>query len=820
MTKRQLTACGASMIAVVACAAPARPPTSVPAGVAADATARVTGFSAAPHVLTLETTVGAMTLTAVNDHVVRVRAGSAKDLAADFSWAVVNGANAPTATFTVTDEGASLLAATADVRVRVEKNPLRLVFLDAAGQVLNEDAHERPLTLGPNGFRVAKVMPVDEHYYGLGDKAGPLDHRDLAFSNWNTDAYAWQESTDPLYKTIPFFLALRHGRAYGLFVDDTWRSWFDFGKTSRDAYAFGAEGGTLDYYFIAGPHPKSVVERYADLTGKAPLPPLWSLGFQQCRYSYYPEARVYEVAKTFREKKIPADVLYLDIDYQKDNRPFTVDRERFPHFEKMLADLGHDGFKVITITDLHLANAPGQGYKPYDEGAAGNHFVHAPDGSIYSGKVWPGASVFPDFTWAPARAWWGTLYKTFVDVGVAGFWNDMNEPSVFQAERTMPLDVVHRVDSGGTATHRQVHNVFGMQNSRATYEGLLALQGDQRPVVLTRATYAGGQRYAASWTGDNSSTWNHFRIAIPMLLNLGLSGYALIGDDIGGFRGSPPPDLLTRWLAVGAFNPIFRDHTEKGTLDQEPWVHGAEHEAIRRRFIEARYRLMPYVYGLAEEASRTGVPLMRPFWLEHPNADDFYTNDHAFLFGAELLVQPKLDETLDPLEITVPPGVWYDYWTGARVAGGQKKKTTPALGDLSVLVRGGAIIPHAPLVQSTSETPKGPLDLRVYPGPDCHGSLYLDDGATFAYKTGELLRLAFSCTESPGALTVDLAPAEGTFAPWFSSVALAVHGAPGKPKAVTVAGKPARDFAWDATKKIVTVSAPYAAGGQRVTLSY
>ena len=248
-------------------------------------------------------------------------------------------------------------------------------------------------------------MPDDEHYYGLGDKAGPLDRRDMAFTNWNTDAYAWQESTDPLYKSIPFFVGLRKGRAYGLFLDNTWRSWFDFGKTSRDAYAFGSDGGELDYYFIDGPEPKAVIERYADLTGKAPLPPLWTLGFQQCRYSYFPEARVYEVAKTFRDKKIPADVIYLDIDYQKDNRPFTVDRERFPHFEKMIADLGQQGFKVIAITDLHLAKAPG--YKPYDEGGGGNHFVHNADGSVYAGKVWPGDSVFPDFTWAPARAWWG-----------------------------------------------------------------------------------------------------------------------------------------------------------------------------------------------------------------------------------------------------------------------------------------------------------------------------------------------------------------------------------------------------------------------------
>jgi alpha-glucosidase len=778
----------------------------------------VTGVAATPHAVTLRTTFGALAITAVNDHVIRVRASRAATFDKDFSWAVVNGANTPTGALTVTDEGAAVVAATPAVRVRVEKNPLRVVFLDTAGHVLNEDAPGRPLTLGGDGFRVDKAMPDDEHYFGLGDKAGPLDHRDMAFTNWNTDAYAWQESTDPLYKTIPFFLTMRQGRASGLFLDNTWRTWFDFGKTARDAYAFGSDGGDLDYYFIAGPAPKAVLERYADLTGKPPLPPLWSLGFQQCRYSYYPESRVYEIAKTFRAKKIPADVIYLDIDYQKDNRPFTIDSERFPHFEKMIGDLGREGFKVIAITDLHLAKAPG--YKPYDEGTAGNDFVHAADGSVYFGKVWPGDSVFPDFTWAPARAWWGTLYRDFVRMGVAGFWNDMNEPSVFWAQKTMPLDAVHRVDSGGTATHRAVHNIFGMQNSRATYEGLLALDGNRRPLVLTRATYAGGQRYAASWTGDNTSTWNHYRLSIPMLLNLGLSGYALVGDDIGGFRGSPAPELLTRWIELGAFNPIFRDHTEKGTLDQEPWVHGAPHVAIRKRFIEARYRLLPYIYTLAEETSRTGLPLMRPYWLEHPGADPFAPNDPAFLFGPDLLVQPKVDETMDPLTITVPPGVWYDYWTGARVAGDQKKKTTPALGELSVLVRGGAILPHEPLVQSTSETPRGPLELRVYPGPDCHGSLYLDDGTTFDFRKGAFLRLALACDESAGGVTVRTAAAEGTFAPWFSRVAFVIHGAPSAPKRVTVAGQAVRTFTFDRAKKIVTVTTPYVKTGQTVTVTY
>ena len=669
----------------------------------------VISYGLEAHALTLKTTIGTVSITAVTDHVLRVRAWHDGASTRDFSWAVVPGANAPKGTLLVRDEGASLLAATPEVHVRIEKHPLRVAFLDASDRIISEDAPHRPMSLTPNGFRVDRAMPDDEHYFGLGDKAGPLDRRDMAFTNWNVDAYAWQESTDPLYKSIPFFLGLRKGRAYGIFLDNTWRSWFDFGKRGRDVYSLGSDGGALDYYFIDGPQPKSVLSRYTDLTGKTPLAPIWSLGFQQSRYSYFPESRVYEVARTFRQKKIPADVIYLDIDYQKDNRPFTIDRTRFPNFEKMVADLGQQGFKVIVITDLHIAKASESGYKPFDEGAAGDYFVHKPDGSVYVGFVWPGDSVFPDFTWAPARAWWGTLYQDFVNMGVGGFWNDMNEPSVFRTPaKTMPLDTVHRVDWGGVASHLEVHNVFGMQNSRATYEGLRKLQGNRRPFVLTRATYAGGQRFAASWTGDNSSTWNHYRMSVPTLLNLGLSGYPMVGDDIGGFRGSPSPELLTRWIELGAFNPIFRDHSEKGTLDQEPWVHGADQVAIRKRYIETRYRLMPYLYTLAEEAARTGLPLMRPLWLEYPELEAYYTNDRMFLLGADLLVQPKLDETVDPLDIVVPPGVWYDYWTGERWSGTQKRKAAPALGELSVLVRAGSIVPHQAVVQSTSETPRGP----------------------------------------------------------------------------------------------------------------
>ena len=362
---------------------------------------------------------------------------------------------------------------------------------------------------------------------------------------------------------------MRGGRALGVLFDNTWRTFFDFGREFEREYSFGAPNGPVDYYLMYGPEPKKVVETYAWLTGPTPLPPLWSLGFQQSRYSYYPQTRVMEVADRLRADRIPTDALYLDIDYQKDNRPFTVDTVKFPDFSGMLKELAAKEFKVVVITDLHIAKLPNAGYAPYDSGTAGDHFVKMPDGSVYTGVVWPGPAVFPDFTQASSRAWWGTLYAGFVKDGVAGFWNDMNEPAIFNVPtKTMPDDAQHRIEEPGfktrTASHLEMHNVFGMENTRGTYEGLLKLQPNVRPFVLTRASYAGGQRYSATWTGDNSSTWNHLRQTVPQIVNLGLSGFGMTGADVGGFAGSPPADLLTKWLEVAAFQPIDRTTRRRG----------------------------------------------------------------------------------------------------------------------------------------------------------------------------------------------------------------------------------------------------------------
>ena len=716
-------------------------------------------------------------VSALRDDVVRIRLGAGGHLPEDASWAVLGSARQSAVSVTVEDGTDVVGFRTNKLRVKIARKDLQLSITDLQGNALQEDAPGWPVAFHDQIFRIYKKMPADEHYFGLGDKVGPLDRRGQAFTQWNTDAYEFQESTDPIYKCIPFFLAAREGRYTGVFFDNTWRSSFDFGKESDDVYSFGASGGPIDYYVMYGPDPKQVLRTYAWLTGLPPLPPLWSLGYQQSRYSYETETRLREVAAKLRSDKIPADVLYMDIDYQQQNRPFTVDPQKFPHFAEMLRDLRQQHFRVVTITDLHIAHVPSGDYAPYNTGAAGDHFVKNPDGSVFVGTVWPGPSVFPEFTRQSTREWWGQLYSKFVSNGVSGFWNDMNEPSVFLTPtKTMPLQTQHRIDEPGfakrIATHLEIHNMYGMENSRATYEGLLKLAPNVRPFVLTRASYAGGQRYAATWTGDNSSTWNHLRLTTPMLLNLSLSGFGMVGADVGGFAGTPQPDLLTKWIEIAAFQPIDRDHTTKGSGDQEPWVHGPEQEAIRRRYIEERYRLLPYLYTAAEEMSRTGIPIVRPLFLEFPSATvDGHLLDldagNQFLFGSSLLVAPaRFPDELDSYDVIFPPGDWYDYWTGTRITG--KEKIQPRLDVLPVYARAGSIIPMQPLTQSTEEVPQGPLTLRVYPGPNCRGTLYQDDGTSLDYQKGKYLRVNFSCEVTGDGLRIHLGPAEGSYRPWWT----------------------------------------------------
>ncbi|HWD91826.1 MAG TPA: glycoside hydrolase family 31 protein [Verrucomicrobiae bacterium] len=737
------------------------------------------GTMPAPHwdgkTLLFQSDQGALAVIPVSDDVIRVRFTPAKNFGRDHSYAVI-AQEGGAGTAKVETSGNVTTLTTASLRVTIQHAPLRISFATAAGEILDaEDSHGGISFAGNGRIQASEQLRDDEHVYGLGEKNGHLDKRGWQLGGneyvmWNSDTYSYDSSTDPIYVSVPFCLVTRNGQAHGIFLDNTWRSFFDIGHRTPGLLTFGAEGGDLNYYFINGPSPKDVVERYTALTGRMPLPPLWSLGYNQCRYSYYPESRVRLLADTFRDKKVPADVIWLDIHYQDNYKPFTWNHERFPNPKKMISDLRAQHFHVVTIVDAHPKAE--KGYAPYDEGMAGNYFAKNPDGSVFEGPVWPaqadenpGPSVFPDFTKPGARAWWGSLFKGFMDDGVSGIWNDMNEPALFNTPTgTLPLDVMFD-NEGQPTSQREVHNVFGQLMSRATYEGLAQLRPNERPFVLTRASFAGGQRYAAVWTGDSQTDWASLRQSVSMLLGLGVSGFPFVGSDISGFTGPATPELYARWLQAGAFFPFMRSHTTFGTPDKEPWAFGWQYEEVNRKTIELRYELLPYIYNMMQQASETGLPAMRPLFLEFPEDRSVTGMDDEFLFGSDLLVAPVLVEDATARDVYLPQGEWFDYWTGKQYTGGKSIHLPVTINSIPMFVRGGGFIFRQPVVQSTDEMPGKPLRVLVAPATDSKAALYEDDGETPGYRKGDFMTRQFHQMRNDGKITVDVSAPEGTFRP-------------------------------------------------------
>jgi alpha-glucosidase len=714
---------------------------------------------------------------AVTPEIVRVRFSPTRDFGRDHSYAVVLRPTDVRPALQTTSARSTLT--TSALRVVVSHAPLRVAFTDPAGHSLDEDDPANGIAYSGRAVRVWKRLQDDEHVYGFGEKNGRLDKRGrnlggYSYAMWNSDTYAYEADTDPIYVSVPFFIVLRNGIAHGIFFDNTFRSSFDIGHQSQGLLSFGADGGELNYYFIYGPTPKDVIARYTSLTGRMPMPPRWALGYHQCRYSYFPDSKVRFIADNFRERQIPADVIWLDIHYLQDYVPFSWDKERFPDPAGLTAYLRRRGFRTVTILDPHPKKQVG--YAPYDSGLAGDHFVKNPDGSIFEAPVWPsraehnpGPSVFPDFSRPATRAWWGALYGSLLNVGVAGIWNDMNEPAVFTAPTwTMPLDVRHD-NEGAPTDHREIHNVYGMLMSRSTYEGLLALRPNERPFVLTRASFAGGQRYAALWPGDNVSDWTQLRSTIPLLTGMGLSGLPFVGSDIGGFAESPSAELYTRWLQCGVFYPFMRTHTTFGTPDQEPWSYGTVHEQFNRRAIELRYELLPHIYNVMHETSTTGIPAMRPLVLEFPTDENTYGLDDEFMFGSDLLVAPVLREGARERAVYLPAGTWYDYWTAKPYAGPTTVTIPVTLASIPIFVRGGAFVFRQPVVQHTGEMGGKPLQLAIYPASESTAWLYEDDGETLDYQRGIFLRRRFDARQMSSdrgvTTTVTISAAEGTYRP-------------------------------------------------------
>ncbi len=725
-------------------------------------------------------------LTVLAPDLVRVRMIAGTTPRPDYSYAVVK-SDWPPAKVEFAGDKELRLIRTPELEVRVQLSPLRLAFYDRSDRLISKDADNLGMAREGDRVRCWKSMPRDEHYFGLGEKGGPLDKRGHSYVMWNTDAYGWDASTDPLYNDIPFFIGLRQGQAYGIFFDNTYRSSFDMGAESPDNYSFGAEGGELNYYFFYGPSPKKVLSRYTELVGRMPLPARWAIAYHQCRYSYYPESRVRFIADNFRQRHIPCDALFLDIHYMDGYRVFTWDKTRFPDPPRMLADLRREGFRVVTIVDPGVKVDPDYGV--YQQGLAGDYFVKKPDGTVFMGKVWPGVSAFPDYTNEKVRTWWGSLYKGLLNDGVAGIWNDMNEPSVFEVpSKTMNLDEVHD-DNGLHSPHAKIHNIYGLLMSESTRDGLLALRPNERPLVITRDTYAGGQRFAAVWTGDNSSTWDHLRISLPELMNMGLSGLTLVGADIGGFAVGATPELYTRWLEAGVFYPYCRTHTAYGNPNQEPWSYGNDIEDINRRSIELRYRLLPYLYNAFHDAAQTGLPVMRALLLDYPDDSAAVSQESEFLFGDDLLVAPVIMTGAMQREVYLPRGVWYNFWTDRRYAGPTSIVVDAPLDRIPIFVRGGAIVPTQQVVEYTDQAPINPLTFEIYPDGSSSRDYYEDDGRSFDYQRGVSLDQQLSVSQNEHDVSISISAREGSYHPPARSFVLKVHSQGEKPQRVAIEGK-------------------------------
>lgn len=770
-----------------------------------------------PARVVLRTSSGAVASVEFFDRdVVRVRIASTGKLERDFSYAFDPSMDRKTVSAKVVQTRTQIMITNADgTKVVVHKAPMRIEIFDASGNLVVGDDPNNPVRFdrSTGEFAATKLRSNEvETYYGFGEKAFiEMSRNGKYIVNWNTDTFAYSIGTDPIYQTIPFFYALNDGKAYGLYFNNTFRSYFDMGKTSPDRYSFGANGGELDYFVFTGGRersPKKVLEAYANLTGKTPLPPLWALGNQQSRWSYFPEKRVREIADGFRKNKIPADVIYLDVDYMDEYRVFTWDKKRFPDPAKMIGDLRKDGFRTVLIIDPGIKVDPN--YYAYMDGRQKDIFVKNRNGTELNRDVWPKASAFPDFTDARAREWFGSMYRQNLDEGVAGFWNDMNEPGTFTTEKsakpeifhhpdkTFPYDTPHAGD-GLPDTHRRYHNVYGMQMARATFEGVKKLAPERRPFVLTRAGFAGIQRYAAVWTGDNYSGWEHLALSIPMLANMSVSGIPFVGSDVGGFAEMPSGELYSRWLQAAALTPFLRSHSVGWVSNKEPWEFGDEFTKINRASVELRYKFLPYIYSLFREHERNGSPVMRPLWYEFPNDKQTYLVNDQYMLGGDILVAPVVKDGMRTRGIYLPLGAeWIDWWTGTKLESGKTHYLQTPLDRLPIFVRVGSVVPTQNVIQHTGEMANSPVTLNIaagiLEGRTETATLFQDAGDGYGYQRGDSREIVV--THKRGSISIDR---NGGFAGQRIEF-VEIHGLAAKPKEIAADG--ARlDFDYDTDRK-------------------
>lgn len=695
-----------------------------------------------------------------------------------FSYAVV-GKPLNEVNFNLKEEKDRLVFTSDSLKLIVRKNPLRFSFFTLNDVLINGDDEGFGTSWIGDQVSTYKKMLPGERFLGLGEKTGNLDRRGNGYENWNTDAFGYGTGTDPIYSSIPFYIGVHDQISYGIFFDNSYKSHFNFGASQDRFSSFTAESGEMNYYFIYHSSIAKIIEDYTYLTGRIQMPALWSVGYQQCRYSYYPQEEVVSIAQTFRDKKIPCDVIYLDIHYMDQYKLFTWNPVHFTQPQKMLADLKKLNFHTTIIVDPGIKIE--KGYAAYEDGLKNDIFVKYPDGTNYSGQVWPGWCNFADLTSEKGRRWWGNQFKGYIGDGIDGFWNDMNEIATWGQKLPQLMNFDY---DGHPSTTMRARNVYGMQMARATYEGAKNLMGGRRPFVLTRAGFAGMQRYTAIWTGDNSSYDDHMLLGVRLVNSLGLSGVANAGYDIGGFMGNSSPQLFARWMSVAAFTPFMRGHSMINSRSCEPWAYGEEVEEISRNYIQLRYKLMPYLYSSFYESAQTGMPVARSLAINYTFDGNIYNGDYQneFLCGHGILVCPT-STTRDLAKFYLPEGNWYDLYNDKAYSGKQELILSNPVNRLNVFTKGSSIITMQSPVQNAAEKPFDTLYVHVYNGTEKNSFVYYeDDGNTFAYESGGFYRRTISF--DPIGKKIEFAEAEGKSDSKFTVIKLIFHGV--EPSALTV----------------------------------
>jgi alpha-glucosidase len=613
-----------------------------------------------------------------------------------------------------------------------------------------------PVFFASGGRQVALIdIPDNVSLYGTGEIAGPLLRNGRTTEAWNTDAYGYGEGNPSLYQSHPWVLGVNpDGTAFGVLADTTYRCRMDL----TFDIVFAAEGPTFPIYLFEGDSPQEVLTRLTDLIGRIEMPPLWALGYQQSRYSYAPEGVARNLANEFRNRDIPCDVIWFDIDYMDAFYIFTFDPIGFPNPAQLNSDLHAAGYHTVWMINPGVAIDPG--YFVYDQGSAGDHWVLDANRNWYTGAVWPGPTHFPDFTQPHTRAWWASLYAPYMAQGIDGVWNDMNEPADFGGPNwTNPVTNIHRGGGGlPEGTHAQYHNVYGMLMVQASREGILAAKPDKRPFVLSRANFIGGHRYAAMWTGDNVASWDHLAWSTTMALNIGLSAQPFAGPDLGGFVGDGSSDLFARWMGVGVFMPFCRAHSDNQGLSKEPWSFGPTVEATGKTAIERRYRLLPYLYTLFQESTQNGLPITRPVFFADPADPSLRSEDVAFMLGADLLVVPNVAE--NPAAAPTPALPAGD-WQILSLVG---ENSAADVNQPDLRLRDGAILPLGPVMEFTEEVPLDPLTLVINldGAGTAEGWLYEDDGDGWDFQTGDYRLARYAAVQTGNTVTVSVAEVQGS----------------------------------------------------------